>query len=154
MSSAHRKLISVGVVLASLMGSGCFSMTAQRHYTEEMKVARQRKAIVAGYDAEVGGPAIAVDITAWDYVKEHPFIATGAAVADGLTLYGLYRGVQAIADSANGGGDDNRRDKSTHVSVNNTGSGDVVVVNTSSSGDATGNNRPSENDWGTKLNAQ
>ena len=91
------KLIpSLAAILLLALNTGCVSYLAWDHTAQEMANARSRKAIQLG--ASPGEAYLAVDITAWDYIRENPGLVLGAALTDGALLYGAYWLTQEVGD--------------------------------------------------------
>ena len=127
-----KRIPSLAAVLILALNTGCVSYLAWDHTAQEMANARSRRAIQMG--ASPGEAYLAVDITAWDYIRENPGLVLGAALTDGALLYGAYWLTQEINDQNESG------DRS---SVNVTAGGDAQVT-------VSGNDAASENDQGNR----
>lgn len=95
-----------GLVCATTSTS-CVSYAAHKNWAE----AKSKNAVRVAADGEQ--VAVGVDITKLTYIKEHPWMALGAGLADAGIAYGIYY----AADKMVGGSDD----KNTEASYSDTG---------------------------------
>lgn len=106
MKKTTLKLIALLTVIA--FTNGCVSMWTHSQWKE----AKAKQAVRVQADGEQ--VLVGVDITALDYVKENPGMATLAAIADAALIIGTYSVAQDAldvgGDSGNDGGNNNTDD--------------------------------------------
>lgn len=78
------KNVTVLTLIGVLLTQGCASMLAHRSW----EATNNTRAVVVrgdGQEVEVG-----VDLLSLEYLRKNWLVATGAALIDGITLYGVY----------------------------------------------------------------
>jgi len=127
----NEKLVMFGIVLLACLLSGCVSHSVLNESKEQVAI---RKAILTNNESALHAikmgsdhKAYGIVVTTWEAIQERPLIQTGAAIADGLIIWGGYEGVQWLKEESSGGGKtlDSGRD-STSIQIS--GDGNTVVV--------------------------
>ena len=123
------------VLLIAIMGAGCVSS----HVMEgSRRLVGIRKAIATNNEAAIqalknGESTVnaGINVTAWEAISERPILQTGAAITDGLIVWGGYEGVRWLSDQSSSNEDGNRntldsgRDSTV---INVSGDGNTVQV--------------------------
>lgn len=108
-------------LMIMLCGSGCVSYVAKQSWDKNEKVSAVR------VQADGSRVMVGVDLGNLRYIKEHPFRATAAGVADGVIGYAVYKGVRELTDS--GGSDSGYQDAGRDTtSVNVQGDGNTIQI--------------------------
>jgi hypothetical protein len=163
MKLAGRILTSVLVAGLVFMSSGCAShmsyKASQREIAEErirfsgdeaainalgkgIPAERAIKAVRIGED----GVGVGVDVSNMEALTRHPWRQAGAALLDGLLMYGVYRGADELSRSGKDNNDDNGNQGSESakkgIEVVNEGNGNTVNI---VSGDGNSGNNNGDN---------
>jgi hypothetical protein len=109
------KYIKIMLLFMLLLNSGCMSVMSKRSWNG----AQETKAV--RIEADGNQVMVGIDLTTISYIKEHPFRATAAALADGAIGYGLYKGLEALNDDS----ESSRR--GDQGSNNNTGRDNITI---------------------------
>lgn len=127
MKNTILKLITlVTIITFSSITTGCVSMWSHSQWKE----AKSKQAIKVQADGEQ--VLVGVDVTALDYVKENPGIATLAALADAALIIGTYSVAKDALDVGGDGGNDggnNNTDDGGAGRDNNDNDSSVININ-------------------------
>lgn len=122
-------LLMVVMAVAMMFNTGCASYMV---YKESAKQVAVRKALITNNQAairslQLGGEpqANGIGVTVMEAISERPGLQTGAAVVDGLVLWGGYEGVRAINGDSN---DSSNNDKLDGPRANNNSSGENTTI--------------------------
>jgi len=109
-----------------LLASGCLSYNTLEGSRERVAL---RRAIQANNEAAIRAiksgespKAAGIKVSTWEAISERPLLQTGAAVGDGLLIWGGVEGVKWIANEVDDS-DDDEDDKG-----GNTAGGDVIII--------------------------
>ncbi len=127
-----KKVILSVILLGLVFASGCSSI-AYRDSEREIRLEKSYYSLSATNEAAIravrlsgGAVGVGVDVTKMEVLMKHPFRQLGAAVLDVGVLYGIYAGIEEISSSS-----------SESKSVDISGDGNVIIINSGDNGTGT-----------------
>ena len=121
-----KKLITLKLIAAMALSSGCASTLVYKNSKQELTERRAIRAVSLGEESA----GIGLDVAAIDVLSEHPWQQAGAALLDLGLMYGSYAGAKALTDSSD---KKEKRNANNNASagdqVNLNGDGNTVYIN-------------------------